>query len=105
MMMFYMHIFWLYCSPCIVHTEYVSQCTLVGAGGCCLDIGFRHMVSAPDCTAFGGARAVWRRPSGNHLNSTAKFDWLMCCQPELGLFVGGVLPNHLGHSSGCQLYA
>ena len=26
---------------------------LSARGACCLDIGFRHMFSAPDCAAFG----------------------------------------------------
>ena len=39
------------CSLYTVRTEYVSQCTIVGA--VCLDIGFRHMFSALDCAAFG----------------------------------------------------
>ena len=63
-------------------------------GACCLDIGFRHMFSAPDCAAFGlmHVSCGW----GKGMGSTCAVTW------GRGRLLVGVLPNHLWHDSGCQ---
>ena len=61
-------------------------------GACCLEIGFRHMFSTLACAAFGWCLY---RVAGEGSSACA------VCQGWDHLYVG-VLPNHLGHDSGCQ---
>ena len=40
---------------------------LSGQGACCLDIGFRHMSSVPDCASFWATHVPCGRIGGNYV--------------------------------------
>ena len=65
---------------------------------CCLDIGFRHMSSAPDCVAF----SCCMRRVAEEREPLYSFESAWAVIRGRGRLWVGLLPNHLGRDSGSQ---
>ena len=73
-------------SPFVVRADCAPRFTFVGAGACCLDIGFRHMFSALDGVIFS-----WRISHAVRFPSCAYTD----ASPGVGSLVGGEFSQSL----------